>query len=155
MGQHIPFNPSELQPLDLNNFHAHFALGDDPFPTHMPDGFYRNNFHHLECWDKSYRDALIFLGLSEPADVLGNYAEKSDKRLFQTQVEFYAEIDETVRELEMDLALVQKKINVYFHDSRCKDCEDPRELSINLDAFLSPIYVALRKKGYNPSDLIA
>lgn len=155
MGQYIPFSPSELQPINLNNFFAHFTVGIDPYPSSMPEGFSRTNFRNLECWDKSYKDALVFLGLSESATVLSEHSDRSDKRLNQTQEQFYAEIDMTMGKLGMEMTIVQKRINAYVHDTRCEDCKNPRELSRNLDSFLSPVYVALRKKGYNPSDLIA
>jgi len=51
----------------------------------------------------------------------------------------------------MPMSLVERTINVYLHDRDHAD--DPWELHRALDAFLSPIYIALRNKGYNKDDL--
>ncbi len=150
VGQYVPFDESELQ--FLNNFLGHFAIGNDPHPSHSPDGFSRTNFHSLGLWNESYRDSLVNLGLSE-SQIRDGYSDRSDKRLNQTHEQFYAEIDRTTQELGMDLALVQRTINIYLYESRRKDCVVPRELSRSLDQFLAPIYKALRLKGYNKSDL--
>ncbi len=141
MGQYVPFDETEL--VGLNNFLAHFPVGDDPYPYHLPEGFYRSISLSDEFRHKKY------------LEVVGNPSNISDKRLNQTQHEFYTEVDATIREIEMDELEIRKTINIFIHDSRLEDCSDTEGLIKNLDGFLAPIYIALRKKGYNRGDLIA
>ncbi|MDO8593806.1 MAG: hypothetical protein Q7R59_02835 [bacterium] len=83
-------------------------------------------------------------------DTRRRYCEsKSDKYLGQTPAEFYAEVDRTVGELQMSMSVVSRTINAYFHNQR----EAGHEGSKRIDIFLSPLYAALRNKGYNKSDL--
>ncbi|MDO8593723.1 MAG: hypothetical protein Q7R59_02415 [bacterium] len=102
--------------------------------------------------NRTYRDSSGESGLSE-RELKDYFADRSEKRLDQTQEQFYAEVDKVVQELEMDMVLIQKTINVYIHDREYED-KNPRELIKVLDKFLAPIYVALRKKGYNSQDLV-
>jgi len=150
MGQYIPFDSAEL-PF-LNNFFAHFPVGNDPYPAAIPEGLYRMTGHLASFWGKTYKESMIESGLSE-SELQDYYSDRSDKRLNQTPEQFYAEVDRTVQELGMDMTLIQKTINIFLHDSRVESCENSLELSKILDEFLAPVYVALRNRGYNKADL--
>lgn len=153
MGQYVSYDNEEL--LNLNNFFAHFPFGDSPYEQVFPLGLYRNNLQ--DHWNIT---AFEFLqGMREFASdetVRGYLAQRSDKRLAQTPAQFYAEVDTVVKHLGMSLEDVTRKINVYLHDRdqlSFNQRNDAMKLHFDLCEYLTPIYIALRKSGYNPQDL--
>lgn len=154
MGQHVPFNETELQE-DLNNFFCHFHIGNDPYPTDQPEGFYRNVGRGGKFAGRTYRDFVAeFSGLSGK-DLEEYFVDRSDKRLSQTPEQFYAEIDRTIREVGIDMEKLQREINVYTHDRSLDNWKNDKKMFENLCKLLMPIYIALRRKGYNREDLVA
>lgn len=145
MGKYVPLEAEELR--FLNNFFCHFPIGNDPYPNCKPKGFYRTA--HEGHWNTKILE-LVREFPFQSKDSLHRYCEgKSDKYLDGTFAEFYAEVDRTVEELGMPMAIVSRTVNAYEHNQR----EGSPEGTRRLDEFLAPIYAALRIKGYNKDDL--
>lgn len=160
MGQHVPFNDEEL--AFLNNFFCHFRWGDTPYEMAFPEGLYRANLH--DVWDKTFlENATEFFTKHSPPDFLDKslerlITERSDLILSQTPQQFFAVVEETIREVGLTAEEVARTINTYLHEREkipIPDFEQSFVFHHRLDDFLAPIYLALRKKGYNRVDLIA
>jgi hypothetical protein len=151
MGQYVPYDESESK--FLNNFFCHFCIGDEPYKINLPaEGHYRGLL--TDCWNRTQFEHCKESGIFNDDEDLQRYCEnKSDKRLNQTPAEFYAEVDQTIIEVGMTIELVAQTINAYLHERRGKIGDMACEIQNKLESFLLPIYIALRKKGYNKADL--
>lgn len=151
MSMYIPFRKEEV--AFLGNFFYHFRFGDE---SGCPEGIWRTCV--TDVWNTTHREiyegrACLFK--DHFSEVFGKL---SDKYLNQTPSDFYGEVDSTIIELGLDSSVISKKIkNFVAIPSKLKP-KNALELSTHTEAraltdYLVIIYIALRKKGYNPFDL--
>ncbi len=125
----------------INNFHQHFPLGDVPVPTGNSEGTYRTLMRENGGWDKVFRDTI--------SEEDRKHYFNSELRLGQTGAEFYQILDGTIERLGIPMPTISEAINtVYLDTTESKDEANHRLLML-----LLPIYVEMRKKGYNQIDL--
>lgn len=144
MGQYTPLNDEDGGML--NNFFCHFCFDKKHL---MPDGFYRTI--SAKHWNTTFRDYMKGQ-IDHFVDKLeGYFSSRSDKILDQTPAEFYAEVDRATIEVGCDATVIAEMICDF------KDKSNTREQAIDkytlLDSYIRPIYMALRKEGYNKVDL--
>ena len=146
MGQYVPYDPSEIPGGSLNNFFCHFPA-NGPYERTMPEGYYRSLLKDGGAWDVSLREFL------EEDSIYEVTHDRSEKRLDQIPAEFYAEIDRMIVEVGLTVEAVARVINIYLHHRDLVSREVSLQMNTALDAFLLPIYIALRNKGYSRQDL--
>ncbi len=118
----------------MNNFYIHFANWELGY----------RQIYKEHRWDKTYRDYLIELGLSEQTD--SDFQTYSLLYLSQTGRQFFEAVDQAVLEAGVDkthLETMATKFNKLSEDERRQFLE-----------ILFPVYLKLREKGYNHRDLI-
>lgn len=118
---------SDLTCRVLNNFFFYFL-----------EGGYRSRLKESGKWKCSFRE------FTSPN-------LRSDKKLDQTPEQFYTEIDTTVVEIGMKLDDVSFFLYRFFEDGGTSLTDDVH--FEELWKVLSPIYIALRKKGYTSQDI--
>lgn len=149
MGNHVAYNPNTPEPL--NSFFLNLVCGNSPYENSTPEGLYRNILS--PWWHMTQYEFL-----KGPSFLSGNIlkvkcASASERRLMQTHEEFFGEIDRTIIEVGLTVEEVARVVNVYLRE-RYRGTFDERESRARvLDEYLFPIFVALRRKGYNAADL--
>lgn len=149
MGAHVPYDPSKEQ--FLNNFYTRFPSGVGVYP----EGLARSI--SSEYWNTLY--IQIFLGFSMSEEDLQDLCSKySDKYLSMTPKQFFEELDTTVTEVGLTLDDIKQKIKVFkmaiehlFESDKTRVIAE--QASKELNDYLTPVYVALRAKGYNRKEL--
>lgn len=112
-----------------------------------------NNFFFYFPGPNGYREGLQSRGQwKTPFREFISPDLRSDKRLDQTPEQFYTEIDATVAEIGMELEDVSAFLCRFFAEGGTSNDEDDARFE-ELWKTLSPIYVALRKKGYTSQDV--
>lgn len=161
MGAHVPYDSKEE--VYLNNFFTRFPFGEGEV---YPEGTYRTQgrIHRGETYREFLRKERG--EMNQTADQLeGYYSLRSNKYLDQTPEQFITELDSTVAEVGLSLKSIEAKIQAYFRANMDlfmanKDLwknQESRMLSqkaiLDLNEYLMPVYISLRKKGYNYTDL--
>lgn len=153
MGAYVPYDPETE--VFLNNFFTRFPLNDG---SDFSNGIYRTCL--ADCWDVPIRTKLrsVYLEVKFSGSLEDYCAKHSDKYLAQTPREFFAELDSTVVEVGLSLEAIAAKIHSYQAASKhLFESPEARRLveqaSEELNSYLTPVYVALREKGYNRKEL--
>jgi len=149
MGEYIPVDLEKPEPLGC--FYRNLVYGNIPYKNSTPEGLYRNVLR--PWWHMTQYEFL-----KGPAFLLCNKlkadcASRSEKRLAQTHEEFFAEIDRTIVELGLTVEEVARVVNVYLSERHCGFFDERESRERVFDEYLSPIFVALRLRGYNAVDL--
>jgi hypothetical protein len=155
MGQHVPYNPEDE--AFINNFFCRFPYGEG---SAYPEGTTR--FSYAKHWDDVIRQSIrnSLERISSKVDFIDYCATRSDLYLDQTPRQFFAELDRTVVELGLSVEAITAKIRTFHSASKSLfNSDDSRRVANNasreMNEYLKPVYIALRRKGYNKADLWA
>lgn len=130
-------NPDKVNPTDLNNF----------WTKAIPEGFLRKDYNikgadgislMKKTGQENYqasRDELLSNGFSE-------------KRLDQVNEDFFAGIDQCMKETKIDVDGISRLYSEYLNSA------DREKALLPLHEKLIPLYYALRKQGYSHYDLV-
>lgn len=147
MGTHVPYDASTEQ--FLNNFYTRFPLSVEN------QGLAR--MVAVNHWNQVHRE--VYRGYCRDGQDFQDFCAKySDRFLDETPAQFFAELDRTVAEVGLSLEEVSKKIRALeavfelLFESEEKRAEAER-VSQELIDYLTPVYIALRAKGYNSKEL--
>jgi uncharacterized protein YeaO (DUF488 family) len=147
MGTHVPYDASTEQ--FLNNFYTRFPLSVENQGLARMVAVNHWNQVHREVYRRYCDDEQDF------QDFCAKY---SDRFLDETPSQFFAELDRTVVETGLSLEAVTEKVNAFqvafkhLFESEEKRAEAHR-VSKELNDYLTPVYIALRAKGYNRKEL--
>ncbi len=147
MGTYVPYDATKEQ--SLNNFYLSFPYSAEG------QGLVR--VASAVFWDITFREVYRGMCRSEQ-EFQQCCSEYSNKHLNQTPGQFFAELDSTVIEVGHNLGCIAEKIRAYGEVSEhCLESDETltmaRKLSKELEDYLTPVYVALRLKGYNRKEL--
>lgn len=131
----------------LNNFFCYFKCSK---LLGFQDGYYRTSLKPFT--GKTFLEIAKITRDSEEAVALYCFS-RSDKKLAQTMDELCFEIETTATEVGCSLETIADMIFEYRNNLDKNNIDLARKAHKKLDAYIHPIYLALRQKGYNPHDL--
>ena len=149
MGVYVPFDAEKV--TFLNNLYTRFPTGIGRYPQ----GLVRSI--SASFWSESHASHLRRI-LDDEVDFQDYSSKHSDRYLSETPEAFFSELDTTVVEVGLSLESIVEKIRIFsmamehiFESDQAKAVGEQASKEIN--DCLTPVYVALRLKGYNRKEL--
>lgn len=149
MGAYVPYD-SESEAF-LNNFYTRFPSGIGNYPQGLERSVYASS------WNEPHSSYLRRMFDSE--EEFDDYSSKhSDRYLAETPEVFFRELDATVSEVGLSLEILAEKIRIFSmameHISESVEARAVSDqASKEMNDCLTPVYIALRAKGYNRKEL--
>lgn len=158
MGLHIPYDQDTES--FLNNFYTCFPFGSGAiFPNGLRRPRILNNGKEEERNHREiYKDVFLLQKRSRDENYEEHLEDYSDLFLNQTPRAFFGKIDETVIEVGLTLPEITSEIQILLATyDRLFDNKETEADGVNalnrINDFLTPLYIALRNKGYNAAEL--
>lgn len=149
MGAYVPYDPTKEQ--FLNNFYTRFPSGIGNYQQGLAWSVFASS------WNEPHTSHLRKMFDSE--EDFQDYSSKySDRYLSETPEAFFRELDATVTEVGLSLEILAEKIKTFslamvdiFESDEARAVGE--QASKEMNDCLTPVYVALRVKGYNRKEL--